>query len=262
MTSCKVAIVAALEREVSSFIKSCRRIEQPYDGRGFVFFESAGMVVVCGGIGTDAARRAAEAVIALYHPERVRSVGFAGALDAGLHVGDVIEPGVVIDARDGSRVFVAGADNQKSVVTYMSVAGIQQKTTLAHAFGASAVDMEAAAVAAAAAAHGIGFSATKVISDELNFEIPDMDRFIDSRGRFKTASFALFITPRPWLWNRIAHLARNSGKAARVLSNHLHRHEQELSRASNDEVTNMVAPPAPAGVSHATAASGTARSRE
>ena len=45
--------------------------------------------------------------------------------------------------------------------------------------------MEAAAVAAAAAGHGIGFAATKVISDELNFEMPEMERFIDARGNFK-----------------------------------------------------------------------------
>ncbi len=53
-----------------------------YDGRSFVFFERDDMVVVCGGIGVEAARRAAEAVIALYHPALLQSVGFAGALDA------------------------------------------------------------------------------------------------------------------------------------------------------------------------------------
>src|SRR5580704_12635322 len=179
----KVAIVAALEREVRGLTRSSNRVEQRYEGRSFVFFERDEVVVVCGGIGLEAARRAAEAVISLYHPAQLHSVGFAGALDPDLRVGDLIVASVVIDARDGSRAFVSGVDSQNSLVTFMSVAGVQQKKNLAPAFGAKAVDMEAAAVAAAAVAHGIPFAATKVISDEWNFELPEMDRFIDSRGQ-------------------------------------------------------------------------------
>jgi adenosylhomocysteine nucleosidase len=225
----KVAIVAALEREVSELTRNWSRVEQQFDSRRLVFLERDEVVVVCGGIGLDAARRAAEAVIALYHPTQLHSVGFAGALDGELRVGDIIAPSVVIDARDGSRAFVRGVDGQSSLVTYMSVAGAQQKRSLAYAFGAKAVDMEAAAVAAAAAAHGIPFAVTKVISDESNFEIPEMDRFIDAQGRFRTVNFGVFIALRPWLWRRVAMLAGNSRKAARVLGEHLERWVQDLS---------------------------------
>jgi len=228
----KVAIVAALEREVSELTRNWNRVEQQYDGRRFVFLERDEVVVVCGGIGLDAARRAAEAVIALYHPTQLHSVGFAGALNGELRVGDLIAPSVVIDARDGSRVFVPGVDGQSSLVTYMSVAGAQQKRSLAYAFGAKAVDMEAAAVAAAAVAHGIPFAVTKVISDEANFEIPEMDRFIDARGRFRTGNFAVFIALRPWLWRRVAMLAGDSRMAARVLGEHLARWVHDLSLRS------------------------------
>jgi hypothetical protein len=51
----KVAIVAALEREVSGLTKGCRRVEREYEGRKFVFFERDEMVVVCGGIGLGGA---------------------------------------------------------------------------------------------------------------------------------------------------------------------------------------------------------------
>jgi adenosylhomocysteine nucleosidase len=221
----KIAVVAALEREVRGLTKNCRRIEREHQGRNFVFFErkseDENMVIVCGGIGLEAARRAAEAVIALYHPIGLQSVGFAGALDQTMHVGDVFIPSAVIDARDGSRVFVADVDNRDSLVTFMSVAGAQQKRNLAQAFGAKAVDMEAAAVAAAAAAHGLSFGATKVISDELDFDMPEMARFIDARGQFRTAAFAGFLALRPWLWLRVAALARNSRKAERALGSHL-----------------------------------------
>jgi hypothetical protein len=225
----KVAIVAALEREVSGLTRSCRRVTQEHEGRSFTFFERDDMVVTCGGIGMEAARRAAEVVIALYHPMRLQSVGFAGALDASLHVGDLFTPAVVIDARDGSRIEIPGGDKRSMLVSFMAVAGIEQKRSLATAYGAQVVDMEAAGVATAARAHGIEFGATKVISDEWNFEMPQMGRFIDAHGRFRTAPFAAFVAVRPWLWKRVATLAGNSRKAARVLGDHLERFGRELS---------------------------------
>lgn len=215
----KTAIVAALEREVAALIKDARRIEREHDAHTFRFFELDEAVVVCGGIGLEAARRAAEAVIALYHPSLLHSAGFAGALQSSLRVGDVLVPAVVIDARDGSRTRVEGGDGV--LLTFMNVASMKQKKSLARAYNAQAVDMEAAAVAAAARAHGIGFRAIKVISDEVDFEMPDMSRFIDARGAFKTASFAAHVAIRPWLWKQAIALASNSGKAAKALADRL-----------------------------------------
>jgi adenosylhomocysteine nucleosidase len=215
----RIAIVSALEREVGGLVGNWKRIQRNHDDRAFTFFEHDDVVCVCGGIGVQAARRATEAVIALYHPTLAQSVGFTGALDAQLNVGDIFTPGIVIDARVGSRFSVPGGKG--TLVTFMEVAGTAQKAKLAKAYAAEAVDMEAAAVAAAAASHGIDFRAVKVISDDANFEIPGMARFIDSNGQFRTVNFALHAVVRPWLWWRTAVLAANSNKAAKVLSEYL-----------------------------------------
>jgi len=242
----KVAIVAALEREVKGLIRNWSRIEGEFEGRRVTFFERDEMVVVCGGIGTECARRAAEAVIALYHPERVESVGFAGALDETLRVGEIFRPTEVIDARDGSR-FETGhlqsgeAQRDGRLVTFMEIAGAEQKAKLAQAYQARAVDMEAAAVFAATRAHGIAFGATKVISDEWDFEMPRMADFIDAAGRFKTARFVMYVALRPWLWKRVAMLARNSSKAAKALSAHLERFHCDLRESA--QVGTGTAPP-------------------
>ncbi len=214
-----LAIVAALEREVSSFIRSSIRTRHTHAGRTFDFFEQNDTVLVCAGIGLDAARRAAEAIIAIYHPSEINSVGFAGALTPDLRVGDIFTPATIIDARDGSRTRVE--KGQGTLITFMSVAGAQQKASLAQSYSAQAVDMEAAAVATAAHAHGIIFSATKAISDGLDFDMPETAEFIDSNGQFQTARFAAFTALRPWLWPRVATLARNSSKAAWALARHL-----------------------------------------
>jgi adenosylhomocysteine nucleosidase len=242
-----IAIVAALEREVEPLIRNWTRVQREYLGRKFTFFEHEKTVVVCCGMGLEPARRASEAVIALYDPARLLSVGFAGALTTDLRVGDIFEPSAIIDARDCSRIPVRVSASRNLLLSFGSVAGTAQKAKLAEAFGAKAVDMEAAAVAAAAAAHGIGFAAIKVISDEAEFEMPHMERFIDSHGHFKTVSFAFFIIPRPWLWSRVAALASNSRRAAKLLSDRLQRLEPI------NKPVDLVEPNAPAQPLTATA---------
>ena len=85
------------------------------------------------------ARRAAEAVIALFNPEIVYSVGFAGALDPQSKVGEVIHPRRVINAGDGSSVSLNEGDGV--LVSFGSVASPDQKRKLRDSFGAQAVDM-------------------------------------------------------------------------------------------------------------------------
>ncbi len=225
----EVAIVAAFEREVAPLLKRTRRVERENDGRKFTFFENEGMVIVCGGMGAEAARRAAEAVIALYHPRLVQSTGFAGALQSELRIGDIFVPSVVINASDGSRNETEGESG--ALLTFMSVADVKQKAALAQAYGAQAIDMEAAFVGAAAQARGTKFRAVKVISDEFNFEMPKLSRFIDGQGRFRTANFILFAALRPWLWGRVITLARNSNAAARRLADYLTEHSPRASSA-------------------------------
>jgi adenosylhomocysteine nucleosidase len=211
----RVAIVAALEREVRPLIKERDVREQDSGGRRFRFFEKDDVVLVCGGIGADAARRAAEAVIALYAPKVVCSVGFAGALDQGLRVADIIQPLRVINAGDGSSVNLNRG--QGVLVSFGAVASPPQKVKLRDSFGAQAVDMEAAAVARAAEARGVGFAVVKVISDEFDFSFPAMERFVDPSGRFLEGRFAWFAAVRPWLWPKVVRLARNSSRASRAL---------------------------------------------
>src|SRR5438128_847310 len=86
----RLAIVAALEREVRPLVKYWQACKREYAGREFRFYECREAVLVCGGIGPEAARRAAEAVMVLYSPELLYSVGYAGALDPALKVADVL----------------------------------------------------------------------------------------------------------------------------------------------------------------------------
>ena len=211
----RVAIVAALEREVRPLVKDWHVRESEAGGRRYRFFENGDLVLVCGGIGAVAVRRAAEAVIAICAPKVVYSVGFAGALDPALNVGDIVQPVRVVNAADGSSIRLDHGEG--TLVSFGSVASPQQKAKLRDSFGARAVDMEAAAVARAAEARGVGFAVVKVISDEFDFSFPSTESFVDANGQFLEGRFALFCAFRPWLWPQVLRLARNSGRASQAL---------------------------------------------
>ncbi|HUA17006.1 MAG TPA: hypothetical protein VMG31_17055 [Verrucomicrobiae bacterium] len=215
----RIAIVAALEREVRPLVRRWQAVEREYSGRRFKFFAQEDAVVVCGGMGAEAGRRAAEAVIALYAPQIVYSAGFAGALDPELVAGAVMRPARVVNAGDGSSVRVNGGKGV--LVTFGMVASAEQKANLRESFAAQAVDMEAAAVARAAEGRGIRFAAVKAISDGADFTFPAMQRFVDSAGKFSEARFAWYAAWRPWLWGRVMRMARDSSHAAEALCEQL-----------------------------------------
>ncbi len=229
----RVALVAAMEREVRPLIKRWRAVEREFDGWKYRFFENERAVLVCGGIGPEAARRATEAVIRLYAPVLVQSVGFAGALDSSLKAGTVLTPICVVDAQDGSRI-EAGVGHWV-VVSAAQTAGVRQKAKLREAYWAHAVDMESAAVARGAQAHDILFVGLKVISDEADFELPGLDRFITRDGQFRTGAFAAYVALRPWLWSRVARLAGKSNKASRALCEWLEQYERDAGKLESAE---------------------------
>jgi adenosylhomocysteine nucleosidase len=225
----RIAIIAAMEREVKPLIRNwkMRMIEQ--EGRRYRLFESREAALICGGIGPTAARRATEALIREVNPQLVISVGFAGALDNSMQVGHVFEPRAVINSADGVRTEVASG--QGILVSSTTVANKEQKSRFRKAYGASAVDMEAATVAQGAQARGVEFAALKAISDAADFNLPALDRFVADDGSFHSVKFAYHIALRPWLWATTISLARNSSNASHALCEALRRYLDESSGA-------------------------------
>jgi adenosylhomocysteine nucleosidase len=231
--SAKVAIVAALEREIHGLVKNWRVVRREHENRQFKFFESENVVAVCGGIGPEAARRAGEAAVAIYKAGTLVSAGFAGALDPSVKVGQIFLPGRVIDTNDSSRRQLSSG--QGVLVSSASVAGAEQKARLAKAYGAQAVDMEAAAVGRVSDIHAIDFAVVKAVSDEYDFQMLPMDRFVGADGQFRSEAFAWYAAVRPWLWPRVIRLARNSAMASRALCLELERYIREAAPAAAAE---------------------------
>jgi adenosylhomocysteine nucleosidase len=233
----RIAIIAAMEREVRPLIRHWKAGMMVHSGRQYRLFQHDDAFLVCGGIGAAAARRATEALIQEVKPEYVLSVGFAGALDDSLQVGHVLEPHAVINAADGVRTEVGRGGG--ILLSSAVIADPEQKVRFREAYGAHAVDMEAAAVAQGAEARGVEFGALKAISDAADSQMPPMDRFVREDGSFDSARFARHVALRPWMWGSTIALARNSSKASHALCGAL---ASYLSGPGADLLTSRSAP--------------------
>ena len=209
----KVAIVAALRREVAPLARKFARVDAGPDAS--CAYRGSDVLLVCGGIGGKNAAVAARWAIASIKPELVMSAGFAGALVAECKVGDVISPGTVIDEATGESFPVASG--RGVLVTSASVHDERGKSELAVGYRAQAVDMEAAAVARVAGENGIPFFAVKSISDEVGFRMPPMERFIDERGRIRNSGLLAYAAVRPVLWPVLVRLGMNAKEASSQL---------------------------------------------
>jgi len=216
----KIAIIVAMERELAPLVRGWKRSSIDCAGRMVACFESQEMVAVAGGIGCKNAEHAAKAVVAHYHPESLVSAGLAGALIRSLKIGSIVTPNVIVDAATGTEYRCAtggGSIGGGILVSTDEVTGAETKQKLVEHFHALIVDMEAAGVARVAQQAGLGFRCVKAISDEADFVMPPLSRFVDAEGRFQTSRFAGWAAFRPRYWAKIAALARNSRRATEVL---------------------------------------------
>jgi len=207
-----IAIIAALTREVSALVGGWHCEQLP---ENLIVYSNGHSVVACAGIGAEAAGRAVRAALAL-RPVEIISVGLAGACDPKLRVGDIVRAGVVIDGRSGDR-FV-DSRFERTLVTTDEIVDVEEKTRMRVAYDAAAVDMEAATVARMAKASGLKFRAIKAISDEADFEVHGLSRFVTADGQFSERAFALHAALRPAMWSRVIALGRNSSKAVAALT--------------------------------------------
>jgi adenosylhomocysteine nucleosidase len=216
----KTAIIAAMERELAPLVQGWKKSTLSSGGKTFTLFESNSLVAIISGIGCKNAGLAASAVVEKFHPSALMSVGVAGALIRSLKVGSIFTPNVVVDASDSAEYRCTADSSRISggvLVSAAEIAGAEAKKQLVQSFHALVVDMEAAGVARIAQEANIDFRCVKAISDEADFAMPPMGKFLTSDGNFQTGKFAAWAAVRPWQWPKIAVLARNSSKAARAL---------------------------------------------
>lgn len=222
----RIAIIAALDREIVPLVQGWTRETLEHQHRQFVCYRNGGLAAVIGGIGSRQAELAAVAAVSELHPNILVSAGLGGAIIRTLKTGCIFIPNVIVDAGTGNEYRCnagGGVASGGILVSASEIAGPDSKKILADKFHGLVVDMEAAAVARVAREAGTGFFCVKAISDELDTRLPPLNGFVNGAGAFQTGRYVVWATLRPKWWPATIRLARDSNRAIRALCDWLDR---------------------------------------
>lgn len=218
----RIAIVAALPAELKPLTRTWQKNGSLFRGR----FGCGDAVATAAGMGAAAVTRACQQLLATAPAHQkfdtLVSIGYAGSLSCGLEVGLAYAVREVIDAATGESFPTQDPAGQR-LITLDHVAGIPEKRELATKHQAVMVDMEAAAVARVAQAHGLAFHCFKAITDGPNDKLPDFNRFTAPNGLLRMPAFLAYAAVHPQYWSPLVHLGKNSRLAGTDLSHLVHR---------------------------------------
>jgi len=178
-----IGIACALKIELAPLLSRCLTLNK-YTGGDFVFrgghYEDARIAVVESGPGFARARRATEALIEAHTPTWVLSCGFSGALQPELKLGHIVMANGISDTHGqhfpldleipGS--LPQGVHVGRLLTADAIVRTAEEKRTLGEAHDALAVDLESLAVAQVCRDRQVRFMAVRVISDDMDTDLP------------------------------------------------------------------------------------------
>jgi adenosylhomocysteine nucleosidase len=158
---------------------------------------------VANGAGAHRAASGIDNALRAFRPEAIVSMGFCGALDPSLAIGDIVVGTTVFG---GDRAFpaeppVTSASHRRGPVrTVDHVVGTAEEKRRLHATGAIAVEMEAAGVAQRAQKLGVPFFCIKSVTDLADETMAnDFNVVLRSDGRFDTMKVLASSLRRPWV---------------------------------------------------------------
>jgi adenosylhomocysteine nucleosidase len=217
-------------RELSGFT-----VHEAKIGRAAVDFVVTGM-------GTENARRGAEAAITKDH-KACLACGFAAGLKPALKIGDVLAARAVRKMGKNKtlecsrNLFMAAYENQaieaKMFLTADQVIATAEEKQRLSPF-ADAVDMESFATISVAREKNVSAVAIRVISDRFDEDVPaEIETTLDEHGRVKIGGVAKYVASHPLQLPALIRLGRKSHTAAEALAHFLEAFIKELSLRSH-----------------------------
>ena len=221
-----IALLAAVRQEIApcAALLSLRHSNNRYSG----YVAGRRVVAMTSGLGEARALQAFEKLMADEQPARLVHLGFAGALDPGLRVGDVPEFSKVTN-ESGRQVKIRGdhptpvraaVDDGRTLLTVQQVVGsATTKRRLFERYGACAVDMETYAVARRAVETALPLTVMRAISDEVDTDVPDVAQtWVNADGSTDLIAATRCLAVRPWLIRRMFRLKHGCDLAAGCLA--------------------------------------------
>jgi adenosylhomocysteine nucleosidase len=189
----RLLLVAAEPREFDGLLRFCSGVRKPALPLGWARSAESGgrqLWMVANGAGAVHAGRAVEVSCPACRPEAIVSMGFCGALDPALKIGDVFVATAVDAAGRRFDVRLPQSETRHATGVLASIGHVAQTAAekkLLRAAGASAVEMEAGGVAQFAAAWDIPLFCVRSITDTATQTfVNDFNKALLSDGHFGT----------------------------------------------------------------------------
>jgi len=211
-------MVAAEAREFEGILKRASNVRPlPWPGAEFsreIVSKNRRWLLVANGPGPKLVDNALQSKP---NVDRVVSIGFCGALDPALRIGDIVVSGEVPEELGAS--FVQGDVLSVDRVAITAV----EKGELRASTQAAVVEMESAAVARKAREWKMPFGCVRAVSDVADENLPlDFNRYRDADGRFSRMRIALAAMGHPFtVLPGLIRLDRNCRLAAERLGEFL-----------------------------------------
>ncbi|MGH7895084.1 MAG: hypothetical protein ACREQL_10465 [Candidatus Binatia bacterium] len=217
----RVAVIAAMPSELQPFVKKVGSMTRETLGDRPLYQGRVGDVEVLAtrtGMGTDFASEVTDRLLDAFDVEHVIAIGIAGGV-AGVEIGDVLTPSVVINGDDGSEhvpTTPRGITPKGKLRTSKHFSVDKALMERLASEGINAVDMETAAIGASAERHHCSWSVYRAISDKASDDLIDTEIYglAHPDGSPNVWASLRFIARRPWLLPRLIRLGRDAQLAA------------------------------------------------
>jgi adenosylhomocysteine nucleosidase len=216
----RVALLAPMRQELAPLVRKLS-LRRDTDSIGWHSGHVGALDVVARltGIGTAAAARAAEALLAATPVDHVMVVGIAGGVDAEQPIGASIAPEIVVDGVSGREFrptqLGALAPRGRLLTWDRLVTDLDEAAALRRS-GVVGLDMETAAIAAVCERRGCPWSVFRAISDRVTDRSVDADvlSLAGSDGSGNPKALARYLLARPGRSIGLLRLARGTRRAA------------------------------------------------
>jgi len=229
-----VGIVAALPIEVDELVKGLKKVWK-YRSVAVPVIEGeyAGKIVAVaiGGMGRQAARRAADVLISGHRPRWIISAGFAAALNPAYARNDLILAREVIDRQGGCfpvdpppELGAKVPHRRGRLLTVDQVVlRAAEKGELHRSYQADLVDMETSAVAAICREKLVRFLSIRVIGDDAHTDLPrELTTMVNRSGSYRVGAVLRSLWHRPSslkdLWGLYEHSIEAADRLARFIT--------------------------------------------
>lgn len=225
----RLLLAGAEAREFRGVLKFCRnvtRLDWPVHWARSAEMNGQGIWLVANGAGADRAAQAVEAAHAAGRLDLICSMGFCGALENDMRIGDIFVA-ERIQARAGefaaAKPGTARPHRAGTLASIGRVAQTAEEKAQLRTRGASAVEMEAAGVAAKAVEFGLPFYCVRSITDLAGESfVFDFNAALRPDGRFDTMQIIAASCRRPRsLLPELLRLRRRCQTAAHTLGEFL-----------------------------------------